>query len=154
MKTTSIFKPVLVIIAVLVILGLGYAATAYSLHMWPFKSVAQTESDSIKATDRRQEQALQDAAKKKVAAIPKYNLSFKTDLKTKEQGNCTLTMKMGDHVLNQSNSTVGKKGKHGCQTWKLDTSTLPAGKYDVTVTFTGEHSKETTKQQITLPPKK
>lgn len=143
-KKHSLLKPLIVIIVAALVIAAGYAVFAYTTDRWPFDPANQ-------ATDSHQAASETTTKKKAEATKPQYNLKFTTEVKADEQGDCTLTMTMGDHTLTQENSTKGKKGKTGCGTWKLDTSDMPAGKYEVKVVFAGETSHETSTRTITIP---
>lgn len=138
------FKPLFLIIGALLVLAVGYMAFAYVVHMWPFKASPVAEQ-AKPPTDSRQ------ATRKVPAPVVHYNLQLTTTVKANEQGDCVLTMKNGEHTLTQKGSTKGTAGEVGCPEWKLDTSKLPAGKYEVTVVFTGETVTEKSTSSITLP---
>ena len=138
------FKPIFLIIGALLVFTTGYTVFAYTIHMWPFITSSVTEQ-SPAPTDSRW------ATRKVPAPVTHYNLQFTTTVKADEQGDCVLTMKNDEHTLTQKSSTKGVAGEVGCPEWKLDTSKLPAGKYEVIVVFTGETVTEKTTTTITLP---
>lgn len=145
-NTHAYLKPLLLTTGAILIIAAGYIAVAYAVHMWPFKAVSVAEQAAA-PTDSRQ------AARKEkeVTPVTPYNLKFTTKVKADEQGDCVLTMQNGEHTLTQKSSSKGTAGEVGCPEWKLDTSKLPSGKYEVTVVFTGETVTEKTTTTITLP---
>lgn len=78
------------------------------------------------------------------------NLSITTNIETKEQGDCTITLKNDTSTFTLTNSTKGVEGRTGCLDWNIGTASLPKGKYDVTIQFVGEKDKFTTNQSIVV----
>ncbi len=145
-NTLKRFKPLIITIGAILVVALGYIAFAYVVDMWPFKSSSNTQQSVDKPTDSRQ------ATRKEPApTTPKVTLKFTTNIKANEPGDCVLTMKSGKNILTEKSTTKGTDGQTGCPEWKLDTSKLPAGKYEVTVVFTGETVTEKSTMTITLP---
>lgn len=147
-KSHNIFKSFAIVLLAIVLVGAGYTVFAYVTKTWPFgdqgaDNGAQTTGANSKSPDST-------ANPKKDG--PEYDFQFDTKLETKKQGDCTLVMKdsSGKTVITDKNSTIGKEGKVGCDTWKLDTSDLPNGDYKIVVDFEAEGESATSETTVTI----
>lgn len=131
----------LIVIAVIAVGTFGVITWLNKNHSAESKTTGtdSKHSDNFATSDERQ---------------PVQTLSFKTILNTDKQGTCNLNMKdsSGKVVLTAKNSTIGKEGQTGCEDWKLDTSNLAPGDYEVVVTFTGDGETATSTTTIAVDP--
>lgn len=135
---------ILVVLTVIVVVAIAGALgwVAYS----QFTDKDSSSSDKKGVSRKHPEPA------SKSETSSEYDMSIKTPLKTKEQGDCTLTMKdqSGKVVLTEKTSTKDKKGQTGCGTWHLLTKDLKSGTYAVEVVFQNDGYKEVVNTELKL----
>lgn len=143
-KSRNTLKPLTLLVGALLLIGAGYTVYAYANKTWPFDNGSTAGQNGVNS------KTPESSTNEKEPLG--YNLTFESKIETKKQGTCTLEMKnkAGETVLTDKNSTVGKEGKVGCDEWKLNTSDLPSGDYDVTVEFNAEGEKAVSKTTISI----
>ena len=145
-KTQSGFTAavtVIVIIVLIILVVLGYFAFAKSQGRWPFTTNSTGTTQTTPSVD--------------ISKLAIDNNVFAVEVtlhNVKEDGHCVMTAssKTSRFTVDDSKMEISGDAKaafKNCTGWNVDAQNLPAGKYNVKVTFIGPTQKLTTTKTIT-----